>query len=154
VYVGVERLRPTRWIDTPFGVIRPVIATCLCDADFLAAQAITAIATPKNQRVRRYQLTGLLVCGSCGRRLEGHWIHGRAGYRCRHGLTSTRPRAERRRSVYWAERHILGELLYSLSYQGKLPLFAGVDDLLNYLQTRDLVIVCGAAALRLEAEAP
>jgi hypothetical protein len=54
--------------------------------------------------------------------------------------------------VYWAERHILDQLLYSLSYQGELPLFAGVDDLLNHLQTRNLVIVCGPSALRLEAE--
>jgi hypothetical protein len=54
--------------------------------------------------------------------------------------------------VYWAERRILGELLYSLSYQGELPLFASVDDLLSHLQTRDLVIICGAAALRLETE--
>jgi hypothetical protein len=51
-----------------------------------------------------------------------------------------------------AERHILDELLYSLSYHGELPLFAGIDDLLSHLHARDLVIVCGPSALRLEAE--
>jgi hypothetical protein len=151
-------LGPTRaWNprgDWVFSAHRPHPAL-VSDADFLAAQAITAIATPKNQTLHCYRLTGLLICGICGRRLEGHWIHGRAGYRCRHGQTTTRPRAERRPSVYWAERHILDQLLYSLSYQGyqgELPLFAGVDDLLNHLQTRNLVIVCGPSALRLEAE--
>jgi hypothetical protein len=54
--------------------------------------------------------------------------------------------------VCWAERRILDELLYSLSYQGELPLFAGVDDLLNHLQARNLVIICGVAALGLEAQ--
>jgi hypothetical protein len=124
----------------------------ISDGDFLAVQSITAVATPKNQTVRRYQFTGLLVCGICGRRPESHWIHGRAGYRCRHGHTSTQSHGERLRSVYWAERRILGELLYSLSYQGELPLLAGVDDLLSYLRGRDLVIVCGPSAVRLEAE--
>ncbi|MEV4706213.1 zinc ribbon domain-containing protein [Actinoplanes sp. NPDC049316] len=33
----------------------------------------------------RYELTGLIICGLCGRRMEGHWAHGRARYRCRHG---------------------------------------------------------------------
>ncbi len=55
------------------------------DADFLAAQEISALAAPADQSVRRYRLTGLLLCAVCGRRLEGHWVHGRAGYRCRHG---------------------------------------------------------------------
>ena len=122
------------------------------DADFLAAQAITAVPVPRNGAMRRYQLTGLLICGTCGRRLEGHWVHGRAGYRCRHGHTSTRPHDQRVHSVYWPERHILDPLLYSLSYEGELPLFATVDDLLSHLQTRDLVIICDVTALRLETE--
>jgi DNA invertase Pin-like site-specific DNA recombinase len=97
------------------------------DADFLAAQSITAVPVPRNGSTHRYQLTGLLICGICGRRLEGHWIHGRAGYRCRHGHTSTRPRGKRRQSLYWAERPILDDLLYALSYHGALPLLAGTD---------------------------
>ena len=81
---------------------------------------------------------------------RGQWVYGRAGYRCRHGHTSTRRRDERVSSVYWVERRILNQLLYSLSYQGELPLFAGVDDLLNHLQTRDLVIICDVATLSLD----
>ncbi|MCU7731196.1 recombinase family protein [Actinoplanes sp. KI2] len=55
------------------------------DADFLAVQQVTALAMPEDGRVHRYQLTGLLVCESCGRRLEGHWVNRRPGYRCRTG---------------------------------------------------------------------
>jgi site-specific DNA recombinase len=58
------------------------------DADFLAVQQITALAVPADGRVHRYQLTELLVCALCGRRLEGHWVNRRAGYRCRHGHTT------------------------------------------------------------------
>jgi hypothetical protein len=47
------------------------------DADFLAAQQVTAMPTPADNRARRYRLTGLLICGLCGRRLEAHWVHGR-----------------------------------------------------------------------------
>jgi hypothetical protein len=32
-------------------------------------------------------------CAVCGRRLDSHWIQGRAGYRCRHGRNSARPPA-------------------------------------------------------------
>lgn len=37
---------------------------------------------------RRYLLAGLLVCGTCGRRMESSWSNGEAAYRCRHGHTS------------------------------------------------------------------
>jgi hypothetical protein len=40
---------------------------------------------------RRYLLTGLVACGTCGRRMESAWSHGRPAYRCRHGHTSAVP---------------------------------------------------------------
>ncbi|MEV6842851.1 zinc ribbon domain-containing protein [Actinoplanes sp. NPDC051411] len=43
---------------------------------------------PDDANLDRYQLTGLVICGLCGRRAEGHRAHGRARYRCRHGRTS------------------------------------------------------------------
>jgi hypothetical protein len=42
------------------------------DADFTAAQGITAQAVPEDGSQRRYALTGLLICASCRRRLAGH----------------------------------------------------------------------------------
>ena len=41
---------------------------------------------------RSYLMAGLVRCGVCRRRMDAHWVHGRAGYRCRHGHTSSRPR--------------------------------------------------------------
>ena len=43
------------------------------------------------RRRRRYLLAGLLVCGTCGRRMESAWSNGRPAYRCRHGHTSAAP---------------------------------------------------------------
>ena len=47
-------------------------APLVSDEDFLAVQQITAIQLPADWQARRYVFTGLLVCGLCGRRLEGH----------------------------------------------------------------------------------
>jgi DNA invertase Pin-like site-specific DNA recombinase len=58
------------------------------EADFVRAQQVRTTPTPQDSSVRRYRLTGLVICGSCGRRAEAHWVHDRAGYRCRHGQAS------------------------------------------------------------------
>jgi site-specific DNA recombinase len=42
------------------------------DADFTRAQTITAVAAPDDGRPRRYPLTGLVVCRTCGRRADAH----------------------------------------------------------------------------------
>ncbi|WP_338061029.1 zinc ribbon domain-containing protein [Lentzea albidocapillata] len=61
--------------------------------------------------VRLYLLAGLVVCGHCGRRMDGHWVHGRAGYRCRHGFTSVRRRPDGApRNFYVREDHLLEAL--------------------------------------------
>ncbi|WP_275591908.1 recombinase zinc ribbon domain-containing protein [Lentzea nigeriaca] len=53
----------------------------------------------------------LVVCGRCGRRMDGHWVHGRAGYRCRHGFTSAKRRSEGEpRNLYVREDHLLEAL--------------------------------------------
>jgi site-specific DNA recombinase len=80
----------------------------ISDADFLAGQQITALAVPADGRVHRYQLTGLLVCGLCVRRLEGHWVNQRPGYRCRHGHTTAHPTdTDGQRWVYWSQTRIV-----------------------------------------------
>ncbi|MDT5045938.1 MAG: hypothetical protein QOG75_1791, partial [Mycobacterium sp.] len=122
----------------------------ISDTDFLAAQHVTAISTPNDHNARHYALTGLLVCGLCGRRLEGHWVHGRPGYRCRHGRTSAHHPATRPRSIYWPERQIKSEILRELERQGFLAASAGVDGLAAYLRDHDTVIVCNAAQLAID----
>jgi hypothetical protein len=74
------------------------------DAEYLAVQQITALAMPQDGRAHRYQLTGLLVCELCGRRLQGHWVNQRPGYRCRHGHTTAHPaETDGPRWVYWSQ---------------------------------------------------
>jgi hypothetical protein len=62
------------------------------EADFGAAQQVRAERATADGARRRYLLRGLLRCGHCGRRMDSHWVHERAGYRCRHGHRSTTSR--------------------------------------------------------------
>ena len=54
---------------------------------FDAAQAMfdrNKRATTRTPRAgRQYLLAGLMHCDICGRRMQGHWNHGRAYYRCK-----------------------------------------------------------------------
>lgn len=150
-------LGPTRsWNPRSEWVISQQFAhpALVTEADFLAAQQVTAIPIPTGDADRSYLLTGLVICMMCGRRLEAHWVHGRAGYRCRHGRTSSRPHDDRVRNVYWAERRIIDTMLYRLSYPGELPILASADDLLAHLRARGMVIVCGLDTLSLEPVGP
>lgn len=58
---------------------------------FVAAQKVSARATPTDAQPCRYLLVGLVVCALCGRHAESRWAHGRPAYRCRHGTKHARP---------------------------------------------------------------
>ena len=58
------------------------------ETTFIAVQRIRAGRPTKDGATREYALAGLVVCGVCGRLLDAHWVHGRPGYRCRHGYTT------------------------------------------------------------------
>lgn len=73
-----------QWEISPPGA-HPALVS---EADFVRVQQVSALAMPDDGNPDRYQLTGLVICGLYGRRAEGHWAHGRARYRCRHGYTS------------------------------------------------------------------
>ncbi len=82
------------------------------EAVFVAAQQVRAARPTKDGRARRYLLAGLLECRLCGRRMDSHWVHGRSGYRCRHGYTSARPRSSAPlKSVYVREDVLLSQLV-------------------------------------------
>ena len=115
----------------------------ISDADFLAGQPITALAAPQDGRVHRYQLTGLLVCGLCGRRLEGHWVNQRPGYRCRPGHTTAHPTdTDGQRWVYWSQTRIVEHVVATGNKD--LAGVADAGDLAAHLRARDALIVCGA----------
>ena len=90
--------RPVQRWNLPDGWVisaRPAHPPLVSEANFVAAQQISAARgpAPRDSRSavpgeRRYQLAGLLTCGTCDRRMEPAWSNGKAAYRCRHGHTS------------------------------------------------------------------
>ncbi|ONI92613.1 hypothetical protein ALI22I_02770 [Saccharothrix sp. ALI-22-I] len=114
------------------------------EADFLLAQARRAARPTADGSVRRYHLSGLLVCGVCRRRLESHWVHGRAGYRCRHGYTSARSRpADAPRNVYLREDHLVDVIVEQLVRERH---HVGVEpaQVAAYLLDNRLTVTCDA----------
>lgn len=90
-------------VDGPPGLVS--------EADFLAAQQVRAIRPSLDGETRRYLLSGLVRCAVCGRRLDSHWVHGRPGYRCRHGRSSAcPPTLGESKTVYVREDRLIDEL--------------------------------------------
>jgi hypothetical protein len=110
---GLGHKQVQRW-NLPEGWViskHPAHSALVSEADFIAAQDITAPRGPAGPAVRRYLLAGLLTCGRCGRRLESAWSNGKPAYRCRHGHTSAaRPDPGRPVNTYVREDQILPHL--------------------------------------------
>jgi hypothetical protein len=87
------------------------------EEDFIAAQDVHAArgpvpeGDPAGPKRRGYLLSGLLVCGACGRRMESAWSNGRPAYRCRHGhTTAAKPDPGRPKKAYVREDRIVAHL--------------------------------------------
>jgi recombinase/recombinase-like zinc beta ribbon protein/resolvase-like protein len=81
------------------------------EQDFIAAQQIRAARPTTDGHAHRFALAGLIHCGVCSRRLDSHWNHGRATYRCRHGHTSTqRVDQPRPKTLYIREDHLVDQI--------------------------------------------
>jgi site-specific DNA recombinase len=104
----VYRWNPVRdWVISK-QIVHPPLVT---EQDFVAAQAIRASRPTEDGTTRTYLLAGLVRCRLCGRRMDAHWVNGRAGYRCRHGHTSAqRSTPGRPKNLYVREDHILASL--------------------------------------------
>jgi hypothetical protein len=83
----------------------------------IAAQDINAARGPSSKRdlagpeKRRYLLAGLLVCGTCRRRMESAWSNGKPACRCRHGhTTAAKPDPERPKNTNVREDRIVPHL--------------------------------------------
>ncbi|AGL16089.1 recombinase [Actinoplanes sp. N902-109] len=90
---------------------RPAHEALVSEADFVAVQQIHTAPAAADGTVRRYALTGLVFCGMCGRALDAHWTHGRAGYRCRHGRNSARSVGQGRPHILYCREDQLIEAL-------------------------------------------
>jgi site-specific DNA recombinase len=108
-----------RW-NLPDGWVisnRPAHEALVSEADFVAAQDVCAArgpspgAGPGLPDKRRYLLSGLLTCGTCGRRMESAWSNGKPAYRCRHGhATASAPDPDRPKNAHVREDRILPHL--------------------------------------------
>ncbi|MEU4770162.1 recombinase zinc beta ribbon domain-containing protein [Actinosynnema sp. NPDC023794] len=91
---------------------------------------------------RRYLLAGLVVCGVCGRRMDSHWVHGRPGYRCRHGYTSARLRMPGAPALlYWREDRLLERIAVLADELGQ-PLSSTGDGAAALLAAAGIGVVC------------
>jgi DNA invertase Pin-like site-specific DNA recombinase len=86
------RKRAGRWNQPGDWVMSKVVAhpALVSEGDFIAAQAVDATSIAADGVTRSYALVGLVACRVCGRRMDSHWVHGRPGYRCRHGHNSAK----------------------------------------------------------------
>jgi hypothetical protein len=138
---GAVRWNPAEeWEVSEHLTHRPLVE----DVAFLAVQGMRTSRTTKDGDSRHYVLAELVMCGVCGRRMDAHWVHGRAGYRCRHGYSSAAPRpADAPRNVYVREDRLLELLLGDSDDVGSGPVPSGpAPDLVGVLRHRRLQIAC------------
>jgi hypothetical protein len=101
------------WIWSADTVHEPLISPEVFEAAQLHARAGKQRAVDRKPRAtgRTYALRRLIVCGLCGRRMQGSWIAGRARYRCRYpneyGLAN---QIQHPRNIYVREDAILPRL--------------------------------------------
>ena len=114
----------------------------MSEADFVAAQQVRAERATRDGGRRRYLLRGLLQCGHCGRRMDSHWVHDRAGYRCRHGHRSTTSRpAEAPDNIYVREDAMLRVLAARITlYDGDTTGTASPQQAVDFLLSNALVV--------------
>ena len=120
------------------------------EADFVAVQQCRAARRCKDGATRDYVLAGLVQCRLCGRRMDSHWVNGRAGYRCRHGHHSARARpADAARNIYVREDVLLVRLARQLASDrhrsGGDVEPSTVEEVVARLRAESKVIVCGRA---------
>jgi site-specific DNA recombinase len=144
-----------RWNAAPQWVISRQIAhqPLVTEEQFVAAQAIHTAPTPTDGAPRRYLLAGLVYCGVCGRIMDSHWVHGRPGYRCRHGYTSSTA-SPRPKILYIREDHLQDHIRHDRGLHRHHPALRSPDPekLASYLRTNNMIIVCDHHTWTIESE--
>jgi hypothetical protein len=132
-----------RWNTADQWVISKDLAhqALVSEADFVAAQQISAMPGPQDGAPHGYVFVGLLRCGNCGRRFDSHWVHGRPGYRCRHGHTTANRRGSRAvKTFYLREDRILERIRNRLTRHGMHA--ADPQTIAYYLRANNLIVTC------------
>ncbi|MBB5803583.1 DNA invertase Pin-like site-specific DNA recombinase [Saccharothrix ecbatanensis] len=135
-----RRRRVTKWKPAHQWVLsrQPAHPALVSERDFVAVQHIRAQRPNQHGETRHYMLAGLLRCGTCGRRMEARWAHGRPGYRCRHhhgARTEQTPP-----TLYYREE----QLIVRIGHVLHLPAAASPHTVVDKLRADHAVITCHA----------
>ena len=87
--------------------------------------------------------------------MDSHWVHGRPGYRCRHGCTSTRTKTSPQPKIlYIREDHLLHRIRHDRGLHRHHPALCSPDPekLTACLRTNNMIIVCDHQAWTIESE--
>jgi site-specific DNA recombinase len=146
-----------RWNTAPQWAIYRTIAhpPLVSEEQFIAVQAIHTAPTPADGSARHYLLAGLVCCGVCGRIMDSHWVHGRPGYRCRHGHTSSRAKTSPQPKIlYSREDHLLDRVRHDRGLHRHHPTLRSPDPdkVATHLRTNNMIIVCGHHTWTVETE--
>lgn len=94
------------WIWSPDIVQEPIVSIEV----FEAAQAMFDTTKRTTRRTptkgRTYMLAGKMRCGVCGKRMQGHWNHDRAYYRCKPTTDRAADAEPHPKSIYVKESDI------------------------------------------------
>ncbi|MCW3844917.1 zinc ribbon domain-containing protein [Micromonospora yasonensis] len=142
---------------SPIGQSRrgALAAPLVSEEQFVAAQAIHTATTPTDGTPRHYLLAGLVCCGVCGRIMDSHWVHGRPGYRCRHGHTSSRTKTSPQPKIlYIREDHLLDRIRHDRGLHRYHPALRSPDPEkpATCLRTKNMIIVCDQHTRTIEAK--
>jgi site-specific DNA recombinase len=122
----------------------PAHPALVSEADFISVRQVHTAPVPADGSRRGYALTGLVFCGICGRALDAHWTHGRAGNRCRHGRSSAQsPTPGRPRILYRREDHLIDLLQYNEAIVRSYPRLraAGPATVADVLRRHGMILV-------------
>ncbi|NUT95264.1 MAG: hypothetical protein HOY78_24885 [Saccharothrix sp.] len=91
----------------------------------------------------------MVICGVCGRRMDAHWVHGRPGYRCRHGRNSADPQsADTPKSVYWRDDRLLARMSETPIYR-ELASAHTSREVADLLRHHGLALLCDRSEITL-----
>jgi len=149
---GVQLWLPERTNPASEWAISKEIAHCalISEVAFRRAQNVRVRPAPRGAVTRTYLLVGLIQCGQCGRRMDSHWVHQRAGYRCRHGHRGIRPTgAERPATLYVREDRIIAAVADQIAVPGFGTNHPPAQRVAAYLRDMRIVLTCHRDRVRL-----
>lgn len=96
-----------QWITSAEPVHEPLVSRELFETVQSTFGVRKGPSTRTPTKHRHYLLAGRMRCGVCDRRMQGHWSHGRAYYRCKFAEDYPDVKREHPRNVYVREAAVV-----------------------------------------------